>query len=230
MVSLSFGEIRLDFLTPAIVERIVGGRQPPELTAHFNSTRPRGDSEIPEVHSLAARWREPTVSSGKARERDCLIDFVTDGSNSAACTQRDRRPLQILMVDAKKAVQYFKYRFLRIGGALSYSGELIQIAALGKQDNDGVDEGEAGRRLMRLGIAVSEDKGSVVGRSLELEKVFRGTQWEKNWHDSLNGCEAQRATYTRSSRPGVRSAAYGYPAPLVQHLSTRFGRVNVALV
>jgi len=79
-------------------------------------------------------------------------------------------------------------RMARPSGAVERTiGELIQIGAVGKTDGDGITEGEAEQQLMRVGIAISDDHGFVfvAQRNAELEKVFRGTQWERNWHDSL---------------------------------------------
>jgi hypothetical protein len=66
-------------------------------------------------------------------------------------------------------------------------GELIQLAAVAKTDPDNVSQDEANQQLMRIGIAVSQDGGylHVAHKHAELEKVFRGTQWEKNWRDSF---------------------------------------------
>lgn len=68
-------------------------------------------------------------------------------------------------------------------------GELILIAAGVEKGGVGgeVTEEEAERQLRRVGVAVSHDGGYVyvAHKHAELEKVFRGTQWEKNWRDSF---------------------------------------------
>ena len=92
------------------------------------------------------------------------------------------------------------------GGVERTIGELIQIASVGKVDADGISEGEAEQQLMRVGIAVSGDGGfvSVAQRNAELEKVFRGTQWERNWHDSLErlaGADRNKRAVFASGRP-----------------------------
>jgi putative DNA primase/helicase len=65
-------------------------------------------------------------------------------------------------------------------------GELIQIVA-GREDPEHVNPHEADRQLRRIGVAVSQDGGHVyiAHKNGELEKVFKGTQWEKNWRDSF---------------------------------------------
>lgn len=84
-------------------------------------------------------------------------------------------------------------------------GELIQISATDRDDDEGVKVREARKQLKRVGVVVSDDGGFVyiAHKNAELEKVFRGTQWEKNWRDSLNrisGAERNASAVFASGR------------------------------
>ena len=93
--------------------------------------------------------------------------------------------------DENQAVQRLLAHVIRMArpdGTLDRSiGELVQGVAADRED-EGVGPREAHRQLKRVGIVISKDGGLVfvAHKNAELEKVFRDTQWAKNWRDSLN--------------------------------------------
>jgi putative DNA primase/helicase len=111
--------------------------------------------------------------------------------------------------DENQAVQRLLAHVIRMaraeGPADRTIGELIQVVA-GKDDPDHVSPHEAERQLRRVGVALSQDGGFVfvAHKSAELEKVFKGTQWEKNWRDSFDrvpGAERNQQAVFAAGKP-----------------------------
>ena len=110
-------------------------------------------------------------------------------------------------------------RFLRPqgGGAERSIAELLRIAAGETTDSQGIDALEAHDHLGRTSVRLSDDRNCIyiAPRSSELEKVFRNTAWEKNWHDSfgrIKGAQREALIVFAGGRP---QQAVGVPRELI---------------
>jgi len=106
-------------------------------------------------------------------------------------------------------------RLTRPAGALERTvGELIQIALGNKPDED-VGMREAYEQLMRISIGVAKDGGHVfiAERSEELSKIFKGTQWERNWRDSFERLPQTARNIYRKFAGGRMQKSISIPLP-----------------
>jgi len=115
--------IRLAFLAPAIVESIAEGRQPPEFTAQFLSTRSwRSSAELVSPGTTARFRRFSLIAPPFTRPSPRV--FCTSGPNSSC--DRILAPLEIAEVHRQSARWRESERFAYPAIAQPFSGPLRQ--------------------------------------------------------------------------------------------------------
>jgi putative DNA primase/helicase len=103
------------------------------------------------------------------------------------------------------------------GGAERSIAELLRIAAGETTDSQGIDALEAHDHLGRTSVRLSDDGTYVyiARRSGKLEKVFRNTTWEKNWHYTfgrIKGAQREALIVFAGGRP---QRAVGVPREMI---------------
>jgi hypothetical protein len=123
--------------------------------------------------------------------------------------------------DENQAVQRLLAHVVRMaretGPADRTIGELILTAARVEKGGLGceVSEEEAAHQLRRMGVLVSEDGGhvNIAHKSAQLEQVFKGTQWEKNWRDSFERVPGAQRNQKAKFASGKLQPCIAIPLP-----------------